>query len=74
MAGTKLTYVNFRGVGDDAARFRLRARECRERAERAYYVMRQFLLEIADGLDEEANAMDAEEIRPSSAPVQNRPV
>ena len=53
-------------MGDDAARFRTRANECRARAELADYVMREFLLKVADDLEAEADAIDAQSARPSS--------
>ena len=54
-------------MADDAARFRARAQDCRARAELADFVSRQFLLQVADDLEAEADGMDAEEARPSSA-------
>lgn len=39
----------------------MRAKECRERAAQADYVMRQFLLEVARELEEEADKIDVEE-------------
>jgi hypothetical protein len=52
-------------MGDDAERFRRRARECRELAERAYgREWRGKLIEIADELDAEADKTDAEEEAP----------
>lgn len=47
-------------MGEDAARFRKRAKECRDRAERADYVLREFLLEVANDLEAEADMIDAE--------------
>jgi hypothetical protein len=53
-------------MADDAARFRSRARDCRARAELADYVMRQFLLNVADDLEAEADAIDADAAKPSA--------
>ena len=47
-------------MGDDANRFRARAKECRGRAQNADYVMRAYLLEIARELEEEADKIEAE--------------
>lgn len=59
-------------MGEDAARFRKRASECRARAELADYVMRQFLVEVADGLDNEADALESKEAMRLSAPVPGK--
>jgi hypothetical protein len=49
-------------MGDDAERFRRRARECRELAERAHGgEWRDRLIEIADELEAEADKADADE-------------
>ena len=58
---------------EDATRFRKRAKECRARAELADYVMRQFLVEVADGLDDEADAIEAQEVMSSAVPVPGKP-
>ena len=55
-------------MGDEATRFRQRAKECRARAELADYVMRQFLGEVADGLEDEADEIEAKEAMPLAVP------
>jgi len=46
-------------MGEDSQSFRQRARECRERAERADYALREFLLEVAHDLEVEADVIEA---------------
>lgn len=62
MSGTLQTFVDFRTMGDDAARFRQRARDCRQIAEEAKSpIWRESLLSIAQDLEDEADRLDAEE-------------
>ena len=51
-------------MGEDSDRFRKRAKECRERAQQADYVLREFLLQVATDLEAEADLMEAEERSP----------
>ena len=48
-------------MGEQADKFRNRARECRERAARADAHMRDSLLRLAKGLDDEADKIELEE-------------
>lgn len=57
---------------EDATRFRKRAKECRARAELADYVMRQFLVEVADGLEDEADAIEAQKAMPLAVPIPGK--
>ena len=51
-------------MGDDAARFRSRARECRRIANEAKSaIWRESLLSIAKDLENEADKIDAEKAR-----------
>ena len=52
--------MNLFPVVEDAARFRTRAKECRDRASTADFVMRQYLLGVADDLDAEADKIEAD--------------
>lgn len=50
------------GMSEDAERFRMRARECRELASKARVEeVRKHLLSLADELDEEAGKIDSDE-------------
>lgn len=51
-------------MGEDSDRFRKRAKECRERAELADYVFREFLLQVASDLEAEADTIETEERTP----------
>jgi hypothetical protein len=63
MSGTRLTFVNYRLMGDLSARFRERAIHCRMLAEAAHdAAARRELLEIAQELDDEADKVDAESV------------
>ena len=56
-------------MGEDSDRFRKRALECREVAERARTPeARDALLRVADDLEAEADRIDAEEARVPSMP------
>jgi hypothetical protein len=49
-------------MSEDAERFRMRARECRELASKARVEeVRKHLLSLADELDEEAGKIDSDE-------------
>jgi hypothetical protein len=62
--GTVLRSGNFRGMSDDAKRFRDRAKDCRALSKNARNAEdRQMLEEIADELDAEARRIEAEEDR-----------
>ena len=65
MSGTRLAGTVCCGMGQDADRFRLRAKECRNLASAAREeVARQELRTIADELEAEADRIDAEEEDP----------
>ena len=48
-------------MSEEADQFRIRAKECRQRAELADFYMRAYLSSLADDLDAEAARMDVEE-------------
>jgi hypothetical protein len=62
MSGTRLTFVNYRTMGEESDRFRARAIHCRLLADAAQdAASRRELFAMALELDEEANRLDTEE-------------
>ena len=60
--GTRLTFINYSGMPDDAARFREHAANCRLLARQARdEASRRMLIEIADDLDAEVRDIETKE-------------